>query len=100
MERREERFGAGALFAAACILRRRGPCIQHRRRRIALLARRAGGRCTASPIEAGPVLDSSAPMYVVGAPHPHKADAQRLLEQALLRRCVAINRREMRFTLR
>jgi hypothetical protein len=29
-------------------------------------------------------IDSNIPMYLVGAPHPHKADAQRLLE-----RCVA-----------
>ena len=29
-------------------------------------------------------VDSNIPMYLVGAPHPHKTDAQRLLE-----RCVA-----------
>jgi predicted nucleic acid-binding protein len=29
-------------------------------------------------------VDSNVPMYLVGAPHPHKADSQRLLE-----RCVA-----------
>jgi predicted nucleic acid-binding protein len=29
-------------------------------------------------------IDSNVPMYLVGAPHPHKTDAQRLLE-----RCVA-----------
>jgi predicted nucleic acid-binding protein len=29
-------------------------------------------------------VDSNVPMYLVGAPHPHKADAQRLLEQAVL----------------
>jgi predicted nucleic acid-binding protein len=29
-------------------------------------------------------VDSNVPMYLVGAPHPHKGDAQRLLE-----RCVA-----------
>jgi predicted nucleic acid-binding protein len=55
-------------------------------------------------------VDSSVPMYLVGAPHPHKADAQRLLESAIagrerlvcnvevlqeiLHRYVAINRRE------
>lgn len=55
-------------------------------------------------------IDSNIPMYLVGAPHPHKADAQRLLESALaagerlvtdvevlqeiLHRYVAINRRE------
>jgi len=55
-------------------------------------------------------LDSNVPMYLVGAPHPHKADAQRLLEklisdrerlvtdaevlQEILHRYVAINRRE------
>jgi len=55
-------------------------------------------------------VDSNIPMYLVGAPHPHKADAQRLLEkliserhrlvcdaevlQEILHRYVAINRRE------
>jgi len=29
-------------------------------------------------------VDSNVPMYLVGAPHPHKADAQRLLEQAVV----------------
>lgn len=28
-------------------------------------------------------VDSNVPMYLVGAPHPHKIDAQRLLEQAI-----------------
>jgi predicted nucleic acid-binding protein len=28
-------------------------------------------------------VDSNVPMYLVGAPHPHKADAQRLLEQCV-----------------
>lgn len=28
-------------------------------------------------------VDSNIPMYLVGAPHPHKADAQRLLEQLI-----------------
>ena len=28
-------------------------------------------------------VDSNIPMYLVGAPHPHKADAQRLLESAV-----------------
>jgi predicted nucleic acid-binding protein len=28
-------------------------------------------------------VDSNVPMYLVGAPHPHKADAQRLLERAI-----------------
>ncbi len=27
------------------------------------------------------LVDSNIPMYLVGAPHPHKADAQRLLEK-------------------
>jgi predicted nucleic acid-binding protein len=27
------------------------------------------------------LVDSNIPMYLVGAPHPHKIDAQRLLEQ-------------------
>ena len=27
-------------------------------------------------------VDSNVPMYLVGSPHPHKADAQRLLERA------------------
>ncbi len=55
-------------------------------------------------------VDSNVPMYVVGAPHPHKADARRLLEklisekerlvtdaevlQEILHRYVAINRRD------
>ena len=55
-------------------------------------------------------VDSNIPMYLVGAPHPHKADAQRLLErlisdrqrlvtnaevlQEILHRYVAINRRD------
>jgi uncharacterized protein len=55
-------------------------------------------------------IDSNIPMYLVGAPHPHKADAQRLLEklvsdrerlvtnaevlQEILHRYVAINRRD------
>lgn len=29
------------------------------------------------------LVDSNIPMYLVGAPHPHKLDAQRLLESAL-----------------
>ncbi len=29
------------------------------------------------------LVDSNVPMYLVGAPHPHKADAQRLLERAI-----------------
>ena len=56
------------------------------------------------------LVDSNIPMYLVGAPHPHKADAQRLLErciaheerlvtdaevlQEILHRYVAIRRRE------
>ena len=55
------------------------------------------------------LVDSNIPMYLVGAPHPHKADAQRLLErlitdrqrlvtdaevlQEILHRYVAIDRR-------
>lgn len=55
-------------------------------------------------------IDSNIPMYLVGAPHPHKTDAQRLLEkyilerrrlvtdaevlQEILHRYVAINRRD------
>jgi len=55
-------------------------------------------------------VDSNVPMYLVGAPHPHKADAQRLLErliaerqrlvtdaevlQEILHRYVAIERRD------
>ena len=55
-------------------------------------------------------VDSNIPIYLVGASHPHKADAQRLLErlisdrerlvtdaevlQEILHRYVAINRRE------
>ena len=56
------------------------------------------------------LVDSNIPMYLVGTPHPHKTDAQRLLEQAIsdrerlvtdaevlqeiLHRYVAINRRD------
>src|SRR6476646_6315995 len=56
------------------------------------------------------LIDSNVPMYLVGAPHPHKADAQRLLEnllsdrqrlvtdaevlQEILHRYVAIDRRQ------
>ena len=28
-------------------------------------------------------VDSNVPMYLIGAPHPHKQDAQRLLETAI-----------------
>jgi uncharacterized protein len=56
------------------------------------------------------LIDSNIPMYLVGASHPHKADARRLLEEAatarerlvtdvevlqeILHRYVAIDRRE------
>ena len=56
------------------------------------------------------LIDSNVPMYLVGAPHPHKTDAQRALErcvservrlvtdaevlQEILHRYVAINRRD------
>jgi uncharacterized protein len=56
------------------------------------------------------LVDSNIPMYLVGASHPHKVDAQRLLEklvserqrlvtdaevlQEILHRYVAINRRD------
>lgn len=56
-------------------------------------------------------VDSNIPMYLVGAPHPRKADAQRILEgfvsdkrrlvtdvevlQEILHRYAAIDRREM-----
>jgi len=55
-------------------------------------------------------VDSNIPMYLIGAAHPHKADARRLLEKAvserqrlvtdaevlqeIMHRYVAINRRE------
>ena len=55
-------------------------------------------------------IDSNVPMYLVGGPHPHKADAQRLVEglisdrqrlvtnaevlQEILHRYLAINRRD------
>ena len=55
-------------------------------------------------------VDSNIPMYLVGAPHPHKSDARRLLErfvaektplvtdaevlQEILHRYTAINRRQ------
>jgi len=34
------------------------------------------------------LVDSNIPMYLVGAPHPHKADAQRLLEKLITDRSV------------
>ena len=56
------------------------------------------------------LIDSNVPMYLVGAPHPHKSDAQRLLEklvndrerlvtdaevlQEILHRYAAIDRRD------
>lgn len=56
------------------------------------------------------LVDSNIPMYLVGAPHPHKVDAQRLLEklvsdrqklvtdaevlQEIMHRYVAIDRRD------
>jgi len=56
------------------------------------------------------LVDSNIPMYLIGAPHPHKSDAQRLLErlvserqrlvtdaevlQEILHRYVAIKRRD------
>lgn len=56
------------------------------------------------------LVDSNIPMYLVGAPHPHKVDAERLLEacvtrgerlvtdaevlQEILHRYVAIERRD------
>jgi uncharacterized protein len=56
------------------------------------------------------LIDSNIPMYLVGAPHPHKSDAQRWVErlisdrqrlvtdaevlQEILHRYVAINRRD------
>ena len=56
------------------------------------------------------LVDSNIPMYLIGAPHPHKLDAQRLLEklirarqrlvtdaevlQEILHRYVAIDRRD------
>ena len=56
------------------------------------------------------LIDSNVPMYLVGAPHPHKTDSQRALErlisererlvtdaevlQEILHRYVAINRRD------
>jgi predicted nucleic acid-binding protein len=30
------------------------------------------------------LVDSNIPMYLIGAPHPHKTDAQHLLERALV----------------
>src|SRR5207247_3972896 len=56
------------------------------------------------------LVDSNIPMYLIGAPHPHKSDAQKLLEkciaegerlvtdaevlQEILHRYVAIERRD------
>jgi len=57
------------------------------------------------------LVDSNIPMYLIGSPHPHKTDAQRLLEkliadrerlvtdaevfQEILHRYVAIDRRDV-----
>jgi predicted nucleic acid-binding protein len=32
------------------------------------------------------LIDSNVPMYLIGAPHPHKTDAQRLLERCVSER--------------
>ncbi len=32
------------------------------------------------------LVDSNIPMYLVGSPHAHKSDAQRLLEQLVIER--------------
>ena len=32
------------------------------------------------------LIDSNIPMYLIGAPHPHKTDAQRLLERSIANR--------------
>jgi len=32
------------------------------------------------------LVDSNVPMYLVGAPHPHKTDSQRILERLISRR--------------
>jgi uncharacterized protein len=32
------------------------------------------------------LIDSNIPMYLVGDPHPHKADAQRLMEKFISER--------------
>jgi uncharacterized protein len=31
-------------------------------------------------------IDSNIPMYLVGSPHPHKADARRMIEQCIMER--------------
>lgn len=41
------------------------------------------GRLTGSELI---FIDSNIPMYLLGAPHPHKLDAQRLVETAISRR--------------
>jgi uncharacterized protein len=32
------------------------------------------------------LVDSNIPMYLIGSPHPHKTDAQRLLETLIAKR--------------
>jgi predicted nucleic acid-binding protein len=32
------------------------------------------------------LIDSDVPMYLISSPHPHKADAQRLLEKLITER--------------
>lgn len=40
-------------------------------------------------------IDSNIPMYLVGAPHPHKTDAQRLLDRAVADREVLVSDAEV-----
>jgi predicted nucleic acid-binding protein len=41
------------------------------------------------------LVDSNVPMYLVGSPHPHKIDAQRLLERLIARRERAVTDAEV-----
>jgi predicted nucleic acid-binding protein len=41
------------------------------------------------------LLDSNVPMYLVGAEHPHKADAQRLLDELITREEVLVTDAEV-----
>ena len=40
-------------------------------------------------------IDSNIPMYLVGAPHPHKSDSQRLLEGLISERSRLVTNAEV-----
>src|SRR6202044_3985925 len=63
--------------------RRRTTRLSHSRHRRYAGRNRNGLRNGPAPVI---LIDSNIPMYLVGAPHPHKADAQRLLEKLVSER--------------